>query len=282
MILKTAHKIALAAAASRLVLSPRALVGAGPTACVERLGARWRLDLREGIDFSIYLLGAFEPGTVRAYRRLIEAGDTVLDIGANIGAHTLPMASLVGASGQVVAFEPTAFAYGKLQQNIALNPHLASRIVAFQCMLKDDGNDTLPSSLFSSWPLSARGERHAKHKGMGMTTAGAKSASLDEIARTIDLKRIDFIKIDVDGHELPVLRGAARSIDRFRPTILIELSPYVHEEEGHSFDDLVLFLTGRGYLFRDANSGRELPHDAARLRAIIPDGGGINAIATPG
>jgi FkbM family methyltransferase len=248
-------------------------------AAVERLGVRWNLDLREGIDFSIFLLGAFEPGTVRAYRRLVKSGDTVLDIGANVGAHTLPLADLAGATGRVIAFEPTAYAYGKLRANIALNPALASRILALQHMLMADDGAAVPRSLFSSWPLSGHGERHAKHKGQGMSTEGATATTLDRVVREIGLEKIDFIKIDVDGHELPVLRGAARSIDRFRPIILLELSPYVHEEEGYNFDDLIVFLAGRGYRFQDANSGRDLPADPARLRAIIPDGGGINAVA---
>src|ERR1700730_18469952 len=107
MILKTTHKIAIATIASKGVLFTRRLVGLGSTADVSRRGIRWRLDLREGIDFSIYLLGSFAPSTVRTYAGLVESGDVVLDIGANIGAHTLPLARLVGPAGRVVAFDPT-------------------------------------------------------------------------------------------------------------------------------------------------------------------------------
>ena len=282
MILKTAHKIAIATIASKGVLLTRRLVSLGSTAEVTRQGIRWRLDLREGIDFSIYLLGAFEPRTVRSYEGLVKSGDTVLDIGANIGAHTLPLARLVGPTGRVVAFEPTAFAFGKLQENMALNPELAPRISARQSMLVAERASEVPATLFSSWPLSAEEELHAKHKGRSMTTRGASAETLDDAVAGLGLAAVDFVKIDVDGHELPVLRGGANTIERFRPSILIELSPYVHAEEGYDFDDMVAFFQQRGYRFRDANTGRELPMDTARLRAAIPDGSGINAIAFSG
>ena len=279
MILKTAHKVAIATVASTCVRLARRLAGRGPVAEVVRHGVRWRLDLREGIDFSIYLLGAFEPGTMRAYEGLVKEGQVVLDIGANIGAHTLPLARLVGARGRVVAFEPTAFAFRKLEENVALNPDLAPRVARFQSMLVDRQSESLPATLFSSWPLGGTGDVHAKHRGKSMTTEGASAVRLDDAVRELGLTAIDFIKLDVDGHELPVLRGGVEAIGRFRPLVLIELSPYVHTEEGHDFDDVVAFFRDLGYRFRDADSGHDLPVDAAKLRAIIPDGGGLNAVA---
>ena len=93
----------------------RRLVGGGPELVTSRQGLTWQLDLREGIDLSIYLLGRFEPSTVRCYTRLVNPGDVVLDVGANIGAHTLPLARLVGEAGRVIAFELTRYAFLKLQ-----------------------------------------------------------------------------------------------------------------------------------------------------------------------
>jgi FkbM family methyltransferase len=279
MILKTAQKIAIATVASKIILTARRLVGLGSTVDAERLGIRWCLDLREGIDFSIYLLGSFEPGTMQAYKRLVKPGDTVIDIGANIGAHTLTLAKLVGPSGRVIAFEPTAFAFEKLRKNMMLNPELASRILALQHMLVAKNDNAIPPALFSSWPLFAEEELHAKHKGRSMTTEGATAVTFDDAIDRLDVRRVDFIKIDVDGHELPVLQGGVNTIRRFRPTILMELSPYVHEEEGYNFDDLVRLLVECGYRFRDADTSRDLSSDPLQLRAMIPDGASINAIA---
>jgi hypothetical protein len=102
----------------------RRILGGTDSARVSRRGIHWQLELREGIDLAIYLFGYFEYETFRAYRRLLKPGDTVPDIGANIGAHTLHLARCVSPSGRVIAFEPTAYAYNKLRQNISLTCRL--------------------------------------------------------------------------------------------------------------------------------------------------------------
>ena len=81
--LKTKQKIALARLVQMIVMWWRSLIGLSALSQVKRSGVNWELDLQEGIDFSIWLLGAFEPETVRWYQRRIKAGDVVLDIGAD-------------------------------------------------------------------------------------------------------------------------------------------------------------------------------------------------------
>src|SRR5260370_23083912 len=122
--LTTKTKVSLAALAYKVVAMGRSAVGKDHRATVRRGGLRWSLDLNEGIDFSIYLLGAFERSTVSTLRKLVKPGDTVFDIGANIGAHTLGLARSVGARGHVLAFEPAAFAFPKLKRNLPLIPAL--------------------------------------------------------------------------------------------------------------------------------------------------------------
>lgn len=199
LLLSTAQKIGLAKLVSRSVLLCRKAMGKPPEAEFRRSGIRWRLDLREGIDFSIYLLGSFEPSTVRAYRAIVKPGQIVLDIGANVGAHTLPLAELVGERGS--AFEPTAFAAQKLAANAALNPRLAARISLCQVMLVADGSQPLPAAVFSSCALVAAQAVHEKHGGRLMHTTGARAAPLDAMVAELRLSRVDFIKLDVDGHE---------------------------------------------------------------------------------
>ena len=121
---------------------------------------------------------------MRRYRKLIKAGDTVLDIGANIGAHTIPLARLVGDTGMVVAFEPTKYAFTKLLRNAALNPGLAARITACQMMLVAGDADTLPDAIYSSWPLESSSDLHKAHHGRLMPTEGATVSTLDQQVRT--------------------------------------------------------------------------------------------------
>ena len=278
--LNTRQKIALARLASSGLRLCRRVVGLGDVAEVERDGVRWRLDLTEGIDLAIYLFGHFEPTTVAAYRRLVRPGQTVVDIGANIGAHTLHLARAVGPGGRVLAVEPTAYAFGKLLANLALNPLLAERVLARQAMLGPPGRGLTEPAIFSSWPLTGSGpSRDPTHRGELKATTGAEATSLDELLEREKIKAVDFFKMDVDGFECEVLAGAQRTLANERPAIVMELAPYALETRGQSLDALVGMLASHGYrLYRERDSAK-LPESIGRLRALIPTGGSINVIA---
>jgi FkbM family methyltransferase len=278
--LTTKTKIALAGLAYRTIAMSRGLLGKGRQVEVRRGGVRWCLDLEEGIDFSIYLLGAFERSTVATLRALVKPGDVVLDIGANIGAHTLGLAKNVGATGKVYAFEPADFAFQKLLRNLALNPELEQRTRASQVML-GSGADKPRSGVYASWPLEKVDSVHPKHRGRFVSTQGASADTLDKFVEREKIGRIDFIKMDVDGNELPVLQGGRRVLREQRPTIVLEMSPYVHAEEQNSFAAMIELLKGLRYKIEDARNRKTLPLDAAALERLIPDGAGINVVALP-
>ena len=88
---------------------------------VTRYGIRYALDLRESVDRGIFLLG-WEPHTLNWLNAHLKSGDTVIEVGANVGAHSLTISSLVGSSGCLYAFEPTNYAFSKLNKNFQLNP----------------------------------------------------------------------------------------------------------------------------------------------------------------
>ena len=173
-------------------------------------GARYELHLGELIDLALYLQ-QFEPAVRAAIRRITKPGMTVLDIGANIGAHTLLFSSLVGPTGRVVAFEPTDFAYAKLEKNLLLNPALRVepvRIALAECTMLQQQVD-----FRSSWQTN------------GGRTNGVSTVDmirLDDWAEAHRLLRVDVIKLDVDGYEYPVIAGGMATIARTRPTFIIE------------------------------------------------------------
>jgi FkbM family methyltransferase len=272
--LKTSDKIIVARLLYAAVKVFRTLLGKSDNTIVKRRGIRWRLDLNEGIDFSIFLIGSFEPRTLRLYQKIIKPGHTVLDIGANVGSHTLPFAKLVGNSGRVVAYEPTAFAYGKLIVNVALNPELSQRIDPMQAMLVGGSQSRLPPALFSSWPLEDSIDLHEEHKGRLMDTSGASVVTLDDAVERLKLFKIDFLKIDVDGYEYEVLKGGLHTLKIHKPSIIMEFAPYLIKLE--EFCDMVELLLGLGYRFQDVNSLRQLPGDADALKALIPGGSSLN------
>jgi len=282
LVVRTRQKILLARWLSAPIRLARRAVGLGEEVEVRRDGLRWRLDLDEGIDFAIYLLGRFEAGTVRAYQRLVGPGDVALDIGANIGAHSLHLARLVGDTGRVTCFEPTSYAYAKLRRNLALNSTLAGRVTAEQVMLTDPAHPEVEPFLFASWPLRAEESLHARHLGLARSTAGARATTLDRYLEEKGISRVDFVKLDVDGHECAVLGGASGLLRDAGPTILLEISPYQLEEAGSSVGELLELLGSSGYGLSHLSSGRPLPMAVAEMRALVPPGASINAIARVG
>lgn len=274
--LRTNQKIAIARAAFRLLHVARKAVGKSDRLVARRSGIVWELDLAQGIDLSIYLFGTFEAGTARFYRRLISSGDVVIDIGANIGAHTLPFAKLVGDAGRVIAFEPTLWAFQKLKTNISLNPHISPRIEAVQAMLTAGENTAVAAEAYSSWPLQHGAALHPVHSGQLMSTSGAVSTTLDAAVSERVLPRLDFIKLDVEGNELEVLRGAQATLRRFRPRILMEFSPSIHS--GTGFDHLINFLGALGGHASDVQTGAALTMDATSLKKKIQAGSSRNVL----
>jgi FkbM family methyltransferase len=276
---KTATKIAGARLLYRAIHFGRALIGREDRTVVVRNGLHYALDLAQGIDLAIYLFGQFEPPTAAACARHVRPDWCVLDIGANIGAHTLNLARLVGAQGKVIAFEPTAYAFAKLQRNLALNPALAPRVTALQCFLGSADAAPAIDRVYAGWPLAGGRELHPKHRGEPMSTQGATMRRLDSVLDALGRPRVGFVKLDVDGYECEVLAGAAAMLARDRPVFVLELSPYVLVERGASLERLMGFFVPLGYRFYRERDDTLLPQDPGALAALVGDGSSINAIA---
>lgn len=283
--MKTAQKIELARLAYRTVHSIRALSNKTDKCIVTRGGITYDLDLRQGIDFAIYLGNIFERSTRLALAELVQPSATVLDIGANVGAHTLHLAKCVGPQGRVLAFEPTDFAFGKLTRNLDLNPDLKSRVTPYNCFLAGHDQADVPAAIYSSWPLNETAQTapdedfHAKHLGQAMPTKTAPARSLDSILADLGNPRIQLVKLDVDGFECDILRGAGSLLQESRPAFVMELAPYVLEERGASLAELLDFFAAGNYQIYDERTKQRLPSHAAGFDNLIADGESINVIA---
>ncbi|MET4746674.1 FkbM family methyltransferase [Bradyrhizobium sp. RT11b] len=278
--MKTIHKIAAARAIYRAVHGARTLLGRTDRVIVVRDGISYDLDLAQGIDFAIYLGGMFERSTAIALSQLTEPSSLVLDIGANIGAHTLRLAKLVGPKGRVMAFEPTDFAFGKLRRNLELNPSLTPRVEPFHCFLTATDGTPVPDAIYSSWPLAETAAvLHAKHLGSEMQTESALARSLDSLLAEHADRRVQLVKLDVDGFECDVLQGATSLLRDVRPIFVMELAPYVLEERGTSLDQLLSYFIPNRYVFYHERTKNRLPSTAKELQALVASGESMNVIA---
>ncbi len=256
----------------------RSLVGKKSDEVICRRSALWwNLDLREGIDLSIYLFHQFDRSTSAAIHAVLFSGATVLDIGANCGAYALPMAKKVGAQGRVYAIEPTDWAFDRLMKNKSLNVELAESLVPLKMFLSDS-TAAFPQEIYSSWNL-LKSNTHPIHGGDLKSAQNAECMTLDQLVDRLKLTRLDFVKLDVDGFESKVIRGGIKSLVRFKPKLLIEITPYTLEEQGDSLEGILLLLKEAGYRLMSENGKKFISMNASVLRKKLPHRGSINALA---
>jgi FkbM family methyltransferase len=256
----------LGAVLARLLGLATALVP-GPRIRVVR-GIRWELDLGEVIDASLYFSGSFEPRAERVIARHLGPGMVAIDVGANIGYHALPMALQVGPTGRVVAVEPSPATASRLRRNLVLND--LDNVEILVAAVGDRDVEAARLHVQSSYPLSGRG---------GRESLLARLVRLDSLVLEKQLHRVDFVKIDVDGQEAKVLRGARETLRRFRPPVFFELTPSLVEDGGDSLDELFASLLDLGYAISD-EGGADWPSPVERARRLRR-GSGCNLLASP-
>lgn len=186
----------------------------------------------------VMLTGHYEKDLWWAIENLVVEGDTCLDIGANAGAVTLYLAKRVGKTGRVVSFEPGPVFFERLSHNVKLNPDFKDRVELFNLGVSDK-----PGVL--KWFEDPNFPGNAYLLGQSGIEVGV--VTLDE-AVLPKLTKLNFVKIDVEGMEPEVLRGARLLIEKHRPKIFMET---LMEFEGHRQlpirKDAERFLLNLGY-----------------------------------
>lgn len=243
-------------------------------------GINFELDLREVIDSEMFYCGSREPQTSRTLELICNASDIVIDIGANVGSHALPMAKLVGPSGRVYAFEPVPWAMDKLKRNASLNGF--SNIVTEQLALSDENLGHVDMEFRASFKIgSAKGVDDKGQIDNGWwqecDCVSTKMQTLDSYVAEHSIQRIALIKLDVDGFEGKVIRGASETLSRFKPVIIMELAPAWVEMRGDSCLAIARQLREMGYrCFAEVTFDEIL--DVDKLILGIEPGQGFNVV----
>jgi FkbM family methyltransferase len=221
------------------------------------------------IDSDIYFDGVFESTTSRRTLELTRPGDVVLDIGANIGWHTVLLAKHVGTLGRVYAFEPTEYGYGRLRENLALNG--LTNVVAERLALSDRCEDDAGYEFRAEW--SVDGKETGKERGR------VRYITLDRYVMSHQIAHIDLIKLDVDGWESKIIAGAHDVISLQTPALVIELGDPWLRDAGSSIEELVRQLTPF-YRFYSEGDLREIPNVITQVKSLS-DRRTLNAICVP-
>jgi FkbM family methyltransferase len=146
---------------------------------------------------------------------LVRPGDQVLDIGANYGLYTLRLAQAVGPSGHVRAFEPASDTARYLRNSISANK--LTNVQVIQAALAD-------ASGHAELALHDNSELNSLVETSGAThTETVNVHTLDELLLEQRWERLDFIKLDAEGMERPILHGAHKTLDRFDPAFMYEV-----------------------------------------------------------
>lgn len=180
----------------------------------------WAGTVETYVGWNVHFRGAYERETLGVLCDLVKPGASVVEAGANEGYHTVFMASLCGPEGRLWAFEPAVWPLERLRANVVA-AGFAAVVAIHRCALGEK-----------------RGRRGFFEPAQGIENQGIGSFDLDPSVETAERtvaietldevvgdRPLDLIKMDVQGAELRVLRGAARTLERSRPVILFEVTP---------------------------------------------------------
>jgi FkbM family methyltransferase len=199
-------------------------------------GGKVKIEYSEEIAMHLLLHGAYEAAEIESLPEFAKPGSTVIDVGANIGMYTILLATAVGEAGAVLAFEPIPRTLEKLRSNIALNG--LTNVTVIAAAAADTAgvvdiqlaSDSAYASLVRVKPTRSTGE-----------SLTIPSVTIDQVWAERNRPMISFCKIDVEGAELLVLKGAENVLRACRPTLLLEA------DAGPFLESMVSWLAARGY-----------------------------------
>jgi len=199
--------------AAKLVLRP--LLQTGDAIVYDRAGCKYVVpSLREPLAYHILFDGVYEPETLRLLLSRIGPGSTFVDVGANIGAFTVPTARKIGTTGRVVAIEASPRVFPYLSHNVAINGFSNVRL---KCCAASDTGTPLP---FYEAPMDQFGMGSVGPQFVAEPTL-VPAETLDRILAEENLTEVSILKVDVEGFEAAVFRGAARLLNGPHPPIVV-------------------------------------------------------------
>lgn len=169
-----------------------------------------------GVGQQIALYGEYSEGEVVIFRKFLKPGDVVISAGGNIGAHLVPLSQIVGGDGRVITFEPQGFLLPILYENLKVNGcvnvevHEKALGMTASTALLATSSPSMPNNFGGLYVI--RPEENVAAEPCEVTTIDS-----------LELQRLDFLMLDIEGMEEAALRGAAETIARCKPLLYVEI-----------------------------------------------------------
>jgi len=190
----------------------------------------------------------------------IRPGDTVIDVGAHHGQYSILMAAFAGLCGKVISFEPDPYARQVLRRNICLNPTIKSPVVEEAALSDEIGESILYSKGGNSQSSLVRSAVEF-YQGESSQPIRVHTIRLDSYLEQNRLTAPSWVKIDAEGAEIRILRGAPKLLAG--PTrVLLELHPYAWQEFGDTLEDLQKIISACGRRMIVLGTSKEVGHQA--------------------
>lgn len=224
------------------------------------------LNVDSEVEYSMRLRSCDkEPETVEWIEKFVKPGDILYDIGANVGAYSLVANKFSGGKAKVYAFEPSFSTFAQLSKNIFLNRCSSEVIPLYVALSEKSGIETFNySSLSPGIALHALGNT-IDNKGNAFTPVFSQpviSYTLDEFIERFAIEPPTHIKLDVDGHEWPILKGAAKTLALPSvKSVLVELEPMLE-----NYRPILDFFEAKGFKIHSKHShGQGRPEDTCNF-----------------
>jgi FkbM family methyltransferase len=234
-----------------------------------------RLDLRNEDLSQIFWSGLekAERAVIRLTRQLLPPDGVFVDAGANIGCHTLAAGRHLTERGRVIAFEPHPGNFALLKVNVAENGMTNVALEPFGLSDAPAKLDVRADSLAGNWSVASTGQHRFQ----------VELVRLDDYFDRKPIPRLDVLKMDIEGSEVKALRGAVRTMQRFRPALIFEANPMWLKRMGTSLAELFNTVEAMDYTVHalPVDIGSLGPPLSAQQRAEISDGAWPNFLAVP-
>jgi len=240
------------------------------------------IDTSNFIEWSIFFKGHYETYLVQLYKRILKPGMVVIDVGANVGCHTLIFSDRVTDRGHVIAVEPNLEVAQRLMENCQLNQIQNVRLFRVACAYQAQASRTLVVSDTSNKTGHLSPATGAPNEFGSVRNFSVEVSTLNDIFAQSGHSRLDFVKIDVDGGEYDVLLGGEATFVRYHPHILFEYSPSDYSRSGIEIDIVRECLERWGYNLYFIHDFREYFSHLTLISTGMVPGGNLLAIPNDG